>query len=65
MSDNAAVLDGYTEEVVIRTPNRDEFPALVRPGTDYTETFRCWDMDEQEFITVNPWRVVVRPGPIA
>jgi hypothetical protein len=59
MSDNAAVLDGYTDEVWITTPDR-EFPALVRPGTDYTETFKAWDMDGQEFVHVPPYRTTVR-----
>lgn len=55
MSDNGAVLDGYTEEFMASNIAR-EFPILVKPGTDFTDVFRAWDMDMQEFVRIEGWR---------
>jgi len=54
MTDNIAVLDGYTVEILAEN---DEMilSLLVRPGTDFETCFRAWDIDEQEFIRVNGW----------
>lgn len=54
MTDNVAVLQGFTQEVVAESDQHTLF-LLVRPGTDYDSTFRAWDTDEQEFIQVNGW----------
>ena len=54
MSDNVAVLDGCTREVVATSDN-GELYLLVKPGTDFDSTFRAWDTDNQEFIRVNGW----------
>lgn len=54
MSDNIAVLDGYTQEVHAFA-DAIELYLLVQPGTDTDGTFRAWDMDAQEFIRVNGW----------
>jgi len=54
MSDNAAMLDGYIQEVhAFAGPV--ELYLLVKPGTDFDDTFRAWDMDAQEYIRVNGW----------
>lgn len=54
MTDNIAILQGYTKEVLldgsIYTLN-----ALVKPDADLGDRFKAWDMDEQEFIWVNGW----------
>ena len=54
MTDNVAVLDGYTREV-----NADciehNLDLLIKPDTDLDGTFRAWDMHGQEFIRVNGW----------
>jgi len=54
MSDNIAVLAGYTKEI-----NADcaeyNMDLLVQPDADFDGTFRAWDMHEQEFIRVNGW----------
>ena len=52
MTDNVAVLDGFTKEILIETKDRVIF-ALIRPNTRFTSIFRAWDMDEQEFITID------------
>ena len=54
MTDNVAILAGFTREITA------EFPCvslclLIEPDTDLDGTFRAWDMDEQEFISVNGW----------
>lgn len=54
MTDNVAVLDGYTEEVSAFGGAYD-LSLLIRPGTDLDATFKAWDMDNQEFIRVNGW----------
>jgi hypothetical protein len=56
MSDNVAVLDGYTLEVVAESSDGlHDLYLLVKPGTDFDDTFRAWDTDNQEFISVNGW----------
>lgn len=54
MSDNVAILDGYTLEVVADN-GQDQLFLLCRPGTDFEGTFKAWDTDNQEFIRVNGW----------
>jgi hypothetical protein len=65
MSDNVAVLEGYTKEVwgryvrpcgmqtlVSGDYTKKQRPFLVKPGTDFTDHFRAWDMDSQEFMSL-------------
>ena len=54
MTDNIAVLDGYTEEVVLGSAECDLY-VLIKPDTDLDSTFKAWDMDNQEYISVNGW----------
>jgi hypothetical protein len=54
MTDNVAVLQGFTKEIVGEGAPCSLF-LLVRPDTDLDSQFRAWDMDEQAFITVNGW----------
>ena len=54
MSDNVAVLEGYTREVVATTADHDLF-LLVKPDADLDGIFRAWDMDNQEWLLVNGW----------
>lgn len=54
MSDNAAVLEGYTEGYIAECADADMF-ILVKPGTDFDSTFKAWDSDNQEFIRINGW----------
>lgn len=55
MTDNVAVLDGYTEEVEMSNGQGLDLFLLVKPGTDLDDTFSAWDTDCQEFIRVNGW----------
>ena len=55
MSNNIAVLDGYTQEVHAIAGEGLELYLLVKPDTDFDGHFRAWDMDAQEFITVTGW----------
>lgn len=54
MIDSAAIQQGYTDKV---SAFADSFEMVlpVKPDTDLDGRFRAWDMDEQEFITVNGW----------
>ena len=54
VTDNVAVLQGFTKEVVIENESLTLF-LLVRPETDLGERFTAWDADNQEFIRVNGW----------
>ncbi len=54
MTDNVAVLDGYTQERRV-TVGRRVFPILMKPCTDMSVPFRAWDMDRQEFIVCDGW----------
>lgn len=57
MTDNVAVLQGFTREIEASSTEYD-FNLLVKPDTDLGERFKAWDMDEQEFIWVNGWLFV-------
>jgi hypothetical protein len=54
MGDNAAVLDGYTREVIAYGAGYELY-LLVKPDTDLDSTFKAWDTDNQVFIRVNGW----------
>jgi len=56
MSDNIAVLDGFTREIYAHCSNGlNDLYLMVQPNADLDGTFRAWDMDGQEFIRVNGW----------
>jgi hypothetical protein len=61
MTDNAAILEGYTVEVVADASCYC-MNLLVKPDTDYDSTFRAWDMDAQEFVTLNGWLWSIEPA---
>jgi hypothetical protein len=54
MTDNVAVLEGYTREVHGSSSEHELF-LLVRPSTCLDDRFRAWDMDNQEWLMVNGW----------
>lgn len=54
MSDNIAVLQGYTKELMAYCDECDLF-ILVKPATDLDSTFKAWDSDNQEFVRINGW----------
>lgn len=60
MTDNVAVLAGFTEEW---TADSDEYTLslLIKPGQDLDSAFKAWDTDEQEWITVNGWLFSFEP----
>lgn len=65
MSDNAAVLEGFTVEIIAGYQDIALY-LLVRPGTDYDSRFTAWDMDGQEYIRVNGWLATIsEPEPVA
>lgn len=54
MGDNAAVLEGYTREVVA-SYGADTLYLLVKPDAELGDTFKAWDMDAQCWVRVNGW----------
>ena len=54
MTDNVAILEGYTEEVYGEFEGMD-LHFLVKKGTDLDQRFKVWDMDTQKFTQVNGW----------
>ena len=54
MSDNGAVLAGYTKEVYLTSMEADLF-VLVKPDADLDGIFKAWDTDNQQWILVNGW----------
>ena len=64
MTDNVAILDGFTRQVQA-TSDQYDLLLLVKPGTDLTCGFKAWDCDNQEYILVNGWNFIfedVSPG---
>jgi hypothetical protein len=58
MTDNTAILDGFTREVIASNEQMDLY-LLVKPETDFDDCFKAWDMDEQEYVRVNGWLFTV------
>lgn len=54
MTDNVAVLEGYTREIMGEYKGMSLF-LLVKPDTQLDQRFKAWNMDMQEFIHVNGW----------
>lgn len=54
MSDNVAILEGFTKEIVASNNEMDLY-LLVKPDADLGDTFKAWDTDNQEFLRVNGW----------
>lgn len=54
MTDNVAILAGYTVQVECYAA-ATYLCLMVQPGTDLDSRFKAWDMDAQEFIQVNGW----------
>ena len=54
MTDNVAILDGYTKMVTAENDFYTLF-LLVEPDTDLDSRFKAWDTEAQEFIRVNGW----------
>ena len=49
-----AILNDFTRQVVA---DNGEFTLilLVKPDTDFDSAFDAWDIDDQEWLTVNGW----------
>lgn len=55
MSDNVAILEGFTKEIEAVNMHGCAFFLLVKPDTDMSGVFKAWDMDEQEFCYPKGW----------
>lgn len=55
MSDNIAVLTGFTEEYIAYpiNGNSDSIFVLVKPETEFASVFKCWNSDTQNFIVLH------------
>lgn len=54
MSDNEAVLNGWTRELMC-SAGENEIHILVDPEVDLDTRFRAWDCDSQEIVVINGW----------
>lgn len=54
MSDNTAILAGYTKEVMVEH-GIGELHLFVKPDTDFDGRFKAYDADNCEWIMVNGW----------
>jgi len=54
MTTTKAAAAGYTHEVLADC-GQHTLSLLVMAGQNYDETFKAWDIDEQEFVFVNGW----------
>jgi hypothetical protein len=61
MTDNIAVLQGFTQEVVADSDSYTLY-LLVRPDTDFDSTFEAWDTDSQEYLRINGWLFTITPA---
>jgi hypothetical protein len=52
MTDNVAVLAGFTREIMIETRDQTIF-ALVRPDTKFAGRYRAFDTDAQDYVTID------------
>jgi hypothetical protein len=59
MTDNIAMLDGYTQEVHAIADEGIELYLLVKPDTDFDGHFSAWDKDAQEFLLVTGWMFTI------
>lgn len=55
MTDNVAILKGYTKEIIANNDHGLELFLLVQHDADLDDRFKAWDIDCQEFIRVNGW----------
>lgn len=68
MSDNTAILAGYTRELLAEG-GPYSLHLFVKPDADLDDAFKAYDADECEFIRVNGWmftfeEVATYPNPI-
>ena len=55
MTDNVAILRGYTKEIIATNDHGLELFLLVQPNFDPDDTFKVWDTECQEFIYIHGW----------
>jgi len=58
MTDNVAILQGYTEEVYAESLEHG-LNLLIKPDTDLDDCFKAWDTDGQEFVRINGWMFTI------
>ena len=58
MSDNTAILAGFTQEYIAEGGGC-EVHIFVQPNADLDGYFRAYDADNCEFITVTGWNVTL------
>lgn len=54
MSNNTAILAGYTKEVMAEC-DEHSLHLFIKPDTDLDDSFQAYDADNCEFIRVNGW----------
>ncbi len=56
MSDNTAILAGYTREILV-TVGAYELHLFVRPGEYLDDEFKAYDADNCEWVRVKGWLI--------
>ena len=57
MSDNYAIMKGYTEPMVLEAVDHSHtLYVLAKPDADLDGRFCVWDTDEQEWLCLNGWQ---------
>jgi len=56
MSDNTAILAGFTQEFIVTGGGEDRH-IFVKPNADTDSIFKAYDADNCEFINVIGWNV--------
>lgn len=57
-TDNAAVMQGFTKPIMVDC-DIASFAALVKPDTDFDGSFKAFNTDDQEWLTVNGWLCLI------
>lgn len=55
MSDNTAILAGYTREIIASAGDIFDLHLFVKPDADLGDVFPAYDADACTFIRVNGW----------
>lgn len=59
MSDNTAILNGYTREIIADSGMDYMLHLFVKPDADLDGSFKAYDADECEWVRVSGWNFTI------
>lgn len=59
MSDNTAILNGYTREIIADSGLDYTLHLFVKPDADLDGSFKAYDADECEWVRVSGWNFTI------